>query len=240
MIQRLLDKASHPCVAVSGGRDSLVVLDLVREFQPDIDVLVFRTDFAPHQWEIIDRLIQLWDLTVIAPLPKASYLLPNGEHLARVDEYELGCGVMLPVLRDIVHADVCLFDLNQRFLAVSPLDFDCVFVGTKRGDRNPAMGRVVREPITDVGQFTLVAPIFDWSEEAVRERARDLPYSKEWYVEGDENFDTGNLLSCSRCVRSGTGEPVHCPKEDKMINGVVWDQQKMLETFRDKYGFEGE
>ena len=182
-----------------------------------------QTDFTPQQWEIIDKLIRLWDLTVVAPPPKASYLIPNGENLARVDEYDIGSRATIPVVRDIVHSDRCLLDLNQNFLRLSPLDYDCIFVGTKQQDSTPAMSQPLKEAISQIGTLTAVAPLFYWSEEQVEEASKGLPYSKEWYEDGDENFDTGNLLACSRCVRSGTGEPVDCPKEGKMvIRRVIW------------------
>jgi 3'-phosphoadenosine 5'-phosphosulfate sulfotransferase (PAPS reductase)/FAD synthetase len=239
MIATMLRKSRHAAVALSGGMDSLVVLQQVRELAPDTEVLVFRTDWTPQQWGIIDNLIKLWDLTVVTPPPQASYFVPNGDQLARVDEYDVG-GAVLPVLRDVVHDDArCVLELERNFLAVSPLDYDCVFTGTRRSDSSAATGPPLRRAISRVGELWFVAPIFYWTDEQVKKAAKDLPYAKEWYEEKDERFDTGNLLACGACVRRGDGEPVHCPKEGKTIAGHVWDQPVMLEKFRSKFGFGG-
>jgi hypothetical protein len=238
MIPTLLSKSRRPAVAVSGGRDSLIVLRMVREFAPEIEVIVFRTDMTRGQWGIIDNLIKLWDLTVIAPPPQASYMVPNGEYLARVDEYHVG-GTAIPVLRDIVHDDsICVLDLGSNFSAVSPLDHDLLFVGTRQTDRSEATGRPIQKAVTKAGSLTIAAPIFYWTDERVEKAVKDLPIAKEWYEAKDEKFDTGNLVACCACLRRGDGEPVHCPKEGKTIAGHVWDRQVMLERFREKFGFE--
>lgn len=237
MIPTLLGKAAHAAVAVSGGRDSLIVLDQVRKVRPDIEVLVFKTDFTANQWKVIDNLIRLWDLTVMAPPPKASYLIPNGEQLARVDEYDVGVGVTIPVLRDLVHSERCLWDLENRYLPVSPLGYDLLFVGSRQGDSSPATGQPLHKAVSRIGNMTIASPIYYWTDEQVREASKELPYAREWYEEGDASFDTGNLLACSRCVDSGDGRPVCCPKQGRVIKGHEWDKPLMLKTFREKFGF---
>lgn len=240
MIRELLEVARRPAVALSGGRDSMVVLDMVRKYQPDIEVLVFKTDFAPHQWAIVDNLIREWDLTVFSPPPRASYLVPNGDELARVDEYEIGAAT-LPVLRDFVHDDSrCALEMERKFLPASPLDFDLIFVGTRKGDRSEATGQPLRESVSKINGLTLAAPLFFWSDATVEWAAQGLPYAKEWYEDGDVRFDTGNLLACSRCLGGGGDEPVACPKANMEIPGVVWDKAAMLRAFREKFGFERE
>src|SRR5574339_51526 len=119
MIPTMLGKSQHAAVLLSGGIDSMLVLQQVREHAPDIDVIVFRADMTKDQWAIIDNLIRLWDLTVVTMPPKGSYVVPNGEHLARVDEYDLG-SMIVPHIRDFVHDDSrCTFDAEKQFLPTS-------------------------------------------------------------------------------------------------------------------------
>jgi hypothetical protein len=240
VIPTILKRSKRPCVAVSGGMDSLVVLDMVRKHRPDIEALVFRADFTPEQWGIIDNLIRLWDLTVVSPLPRTSYFVPNGGNLARVDEYDVN-GTVFPVLRDLVHSDHrCSLDLATRFAPLSPLDYDCVFVGTREGDSSEAMGHPLPKAVNRIGSVEVIAPIYYWTDEEVGKAAQGLPYSKEWYDLGDERYDTGNLIACSRCVATGTSDPVECPKAGHSIEGYHWNQSAMLGTFRAKFGFVNE
>lgn len=240
MIPTVLSRSQHAAVLLSGGIDSLLVLQQVREHAPEIDVVVFRADMTKAQWAIIDNLIREYDLTVVTLPPKASYLIPNGTNLARVDEYDLG-GATVPHLRDFVHDDtICALDAEKKFLAVSPVDYDLVFVGTRETDRSIATGQPIRKAVTKVENLTIVAPIYYWTDEQVREAAKDLPYAKEWYRGGDEKFDTGNLVACCRCLETGTKAEVFCPKLGRMIEGHEWSPGDMLVSFRSKFGFEVE
>lgn len=238
MIPTMLSKSRHAAVLLSGGIDSLLVLQQVREHAPDIDVVVFRADMTKEQWKIIDNLIRLFDLTVVTLPPRASYLVPNGDQLARVDEYDLG-GAVVPHLRDFVHDDArCALEAEQKFLPSSPLDYDLVFVGTRATDHSEATGQPIRRAITKVDGLTIVAPVYYWTDDQVKKAAQGLPYSKEWYEDGDDRFDTGNIVACSRCLRHGTREAVLCPKLAAEISGHEWDQQAILTAFRQKFGFE--
>lgn len=238
MIPTLLGKSRHAAVLLSGGIDSMLVLRQVREHCPDIEAIVFRADMAKEQWAIIENLIRLWDLTVVTMPPSASYLVPNGTELARVDEYVIG-GVPIPHLRDFVHDDSrCAIEVQQMFLPNPPLDYDLIFVGTREGDRSEATGRPLQKAVTVTNGMTIAAPIYYWTDEQVKEAAQGLPYAKEWYEDGDPKFDTGNIVACSNCLHNGTSAPVLCPKLGDKIPGHEWDREGILKAFRNKFGFE--
>jgi hypothetical protein len=236
MIDEVIKTARNPVVFLSGGIDSVLVLSMIREIR-EVDCVCFRHDFTPEQWGIVENLIKLWDLEVYTWPPQHSYLVPNGSSLARVDEYSLGL-LTFPVLRDIVDGDRCLLELGQQKLETYPFNYDVVFTGSKRSDSSFATGRSpFKSDVVKFGDVTFVQPLFDLNDEEVRELAKGLPLSAEWYEHGDAAHDTGNIPACSSCLLSGTDEPVYCPKAESHIPGLVWNKTAMLSEFRKKYGF---
>lgn len=236
MIEALLKTAKNPCVLFSGGVDSLLVLYMVRQYK-DVDVVTFRQDFTDKQWSVVDRVIREWGLQVWSFPPTRSYVIPNGDTLARVDEYSMG-GMTFPVLRDFLHGDRCSLELDKTRLAELPCEFDVIFTGSKRVDHSFATGKnPLREQVLEIGNVKFCQPLFHWTDAEVMAKAKDLnlPFSQEFYELGDESFDSGSIVACSRCL--GTGK-VYCPVAEKEIDSVDWEPAKMLESFRTKYGFE--
>jgi 3'-phosphoadenosine 5'-phosphosulfate sulfotransferase (PAPS reductase)/FAD synthetase len=235
MIEAWLEKSNKPCVFFSGGKDSLIVLDKVHTLKPDIDVFVFKQDMHSEQWKIIETVIRLWDLQVITFPPSHTYFIPNGDEVSRVDEYSLN-GFPLPVIRDFTDGPHCAFEIDQRRLPIFPFEHDVVFVGAKSRDKSFIVNQPFKREVTSIGPITFVAPLFNWSDEQVEEAAKNLPYSKEWYIGGDERFDTGNVVACTNCLKA-TKNDVYCLKEKGKIHPYDWDRSGMLKGFQEKFGF---
>lgn len=236
MIEKYLEKANKPVVLLSGGIDSLVVLDMVRVAKPDIEVITFRQNMSDDQWKIIENVAKLWDLQVLSWPPTHSYVLPNGEELSRVDEYSFN-GLPIPLVRDFIPGKKCSLELDEQKLAVMPIEHDVIFTGTRAQDAHPLMPSPMRKPVIEVGPFTFVAPIYDWGKADVEAYARenDLPFSKEFYDDGKEEFDTGNISACTNCLCEGEGY-VFCQKLTAYIPRHQWDRSEMLGAFQYRFG----
>jgi hypothetical protein len=235
MLKEYLDAARNPVLLLSGGRDSVLLLEKIRAIRGEIDCVCFATDFTREQWGIIESLIREWNLEVYTIPPMATYFIPNGDGLARVDEYGLG-PLTFPVMRDLVHSDGrCALDASLKRLEAAPLNYDVVFLGTRKADHSAATGLTMSEPVVRFGEVTFVAPLWDYSDAEVLEEAAGLPDAREFYEEGREEFDTGNAVFCSRCLQAEA--PVFCPKAGKEIESVKWDKAAALKFFREKFGF---
>ncbi len=219
-------EAKSPVVFLSGGADSVVVLDEVIKHHPNIEAVTFNQDFTKPQWQIIENLLDKYEVELHTFPPNQSYLIEREGRLAKVDEYGLN-DFLFPVVRDLVEGERCLHDLDPRRIENVPFPYDVVFVGTRKEDADPAI-RPMAQPVIKQHGITFVAPLWEWTKEQVLERARELPISKEFYEQGKEEFDTGNLIACSRCYQG----QAYCPKEMKVIPKVEWDKDRNLEYFR--------
>lgn len=216
-------------VLFSGGIDSLVVLSMMKP----IDVITLRQNFTKRQWGVVDKVIKEWDLTVFSAPPLRSYIVPNGEFLARVDEYRFG-NTIVPILRDLEHSEECSLKLDNQTLDHT-FHYDTIYTGCRKDDKSFALGQPMKDEVVKLNGVTFIQPIFHWSDEEVREAAKDLPYAKEYYDEGDESFATDTLLACTNCMTEA--EKVYCPLEQKEIPTVKWDRDLALTNFRQRFNY---
>lgn len=232
-------KADNPCVFLSGGIDSMLVLSMAREVLPDIAIYCLNQSFTIEQWKIVENLIKAWDLEVKSFPPARTYLIPNGKRLAQVAEYNVN-GVVIPILRDAVDGPKCYLERDQTILEQYPFEHDVVLVGSRREDNSFATGQPFGQQEIVRGGIRFVAPLFDWSTDEVMAEAtkRDIPYSMEFYEEGKDEFDTGNLVCCVACLNS-SDDRVFCPKEQAMIPTFQWNKPQALQHFRTRFGFGG-
>lgn len=210
MIKEWMAKAIKPCLLLSGGADSVELLERIGK----IDCVTFNQNFTTEQWKVIDNLIRKFDLDLFTFPPSASYVVPNGDELARIDEYQLGY-LTFPVLREYAHSDRCSLEFDNKKMPMIPWTYDAVFVGSRKTDWSPLTGQPLRQAVTEYGGITIVAPLYD------------EPKTQEFDV------DTGTVYGCTKCFN---GEKrVYCLKEDKMIDGIDWDRESAIKAFQDKF-----
>jgi len=214
VIQEWLNKAINPCLLLSGGDDSVELLGRIREHQ-EIDCVTFNQNFTDEQWSVIDNLIQNGCEVHTFP-PSNSYIVPNGDGLGRIDEYNLA-GLTFPVIREYEYSDRCSLDFDNTRLEVVPFLYDVVFVGTRKDDTSSMTGKPFKEPVVSYGAITFVAPLWDEPKPTV------------------STIDTGIIYGCSNCLNNGTDEQVWCLKDNKMIDGHKWDKAEMLKAFQSKF-----
>lgn len=236
MIRKYLSKASNPAVMFSGGLDSLLTLWMVRQ-ERDVDVITLRQNFSKLQWGIIDKLIKEWDLTVITAPPLRSYIVPNGEYLARIDEYQFG-RTALPVLRDFEDGKDCSLQMDNQTLDYA-FPYDVVFTGAKKEDWSAATGMPMGAEVVEKDGVTFVQPLFHWTKKQVMAEVQrlGLPYTTEWYDGGDERYATDTIHACTNCMKDE--KEVYCHLEQKQIETVEWDRKGMLNAFQTRFGFIG-
>lgn len=213
------------CVFFSGGIDSLLVLDLVSEINPEIPVVTFAADFDKALWKQFEGLILERGLTLYTYPPSHRYFVPNGEELSLIDEYGYG-GITIPVIRDIEDGERCAFDLSAERMPTPDIYWTKVFTGVLKGDShslskgNPFLGKEV----TEHNGITFISPLYNWTKAEVIAEANKRGLTP---IEG-----TGEISACIKCLLHSE---TYCPKEQQVIKGVKWDADAMLKAFQQKY-----
>jgi hypothetical protein len=234
IIREVLAGATNPAVFCSFGKDSMLLLSLVREIKPDVSVLWFRSggreDFAK-------RVIMDWDLDVWSWEPADVYVLPNENGLSVVREQSFGLQ-RFPVVLDVEEGNRCIADFMPGRTSVLYPHFDVLFLGYRDSDEHWVLGGkgFCPEDGWALGKAKVYAPLRHMNDGQVWAAIKELsvPVDEERYFH--DGNDPDSLPACTRCLQEGATE-VWCLKEGKYIPRVGWDREESLRAFRDRFGF---
>ena len=236
IIRDVLAEAEHPAVLMSFGKDSQLLLALVREVKPDVPCIWFKSGLTPARQRFAKSQILTLDLEVWSWEPADVYVVPNGEGLSLVREQAFGSQTF-PVLSDIEEGGTCIADVAAgRTPALYP-HFTHLLLGYKDSDSHDALGGPGFCPADGwaLGRAKVYAPLRAMSDEEVWQAIREMgvPYDVSRYDEGGPDPDS--LPACTACLKEGAGE-VFCRKENAFIPRVEWDRRESLRAFRQKFG----
>lgn len=237
VIRQVIAEHETPIVACSFGKESVLLLSLVREQIPDVPVIWLRENLLRTQREFAERLIVEWGLTVFGFAPTHVYLMPAPDgKLSLISEYGLN-GEHFPVVRDLVAGDRCLLKFPTASGTATAFPFDSVLIGWKDCDTHPIFGRAPYPPDGTLSCGTrFYAPLRHLSDDQVWQAIRDLdiPYNQAKYDARDDLADPDCVVACARCLE-GSGR-VFCPDVGRQIDSYEWDRGSLLQAFRSRFG----
>lgn len=232
IVREVLGAAEHPAVLSSFGKDSMLLLSLVREVK-NIPVIWFR----PQDERFAKKIILDWDLEVWSWEPSDVYVLPNIEGLSLIREQAFG-NHRFPVVVDIEEGEQCMADVfPQRTPELFP-HFDVLLIGYKDSDLHWTLGGSGFCPPDgwQLGKSKVFAPLRHLTDEQIWQaiREKEIPYDVDRY--DHQGSDPDSVQACTRCLTSNEKE-VFCPKENRMIPVINWQPQERLKEFRQRFGF---
>lgn len=231
-IKAALSGVKAPAVMWSGGKDSMLLLSLVREIDKTIPCIWFRTPNA-----FACRMIMEWGLEAWCWEPADVYVVPNDKGLTLVREQAFGAQ-RFPVLLDIEAGTQCIADvLPKRTPRLFP-HFDVILSGYRNSDYHWSLGGRGFFPADgwSLGQAKVIAPLRHLTDAQVwaEIKAAGVPYDVERYERGGNDPDC--VRACTQCLQPGIGR-VFCPKAQTEIDRVAWNPAESLRAFRARFGF---
>lgn len=225
VINTALKKAKRPAILWSGGKDSTVLLDIVWDMVPNIEVIHWKLPFLPekyshHHWEQEER-----NMTVHDWVPYSVALTHGNNRIDVCETYSVGDGGIMvmrgtePFVED--KPWVCGKDWLNRPKAIVQSDFDVLLCGHKSCDEDPITGPIPLEvDMKHVGPTTQMwFPLRDWSDEDISTYILDnnVAFDHQRYDENvvskkDKHLNSDYIHSCFRCVNRNEPAFVHCPK----------------------------
>ena len=243
--------ASHnrPCVLWSGGKDSMVLLHILRQLTPPMPVICWREPWLPYKQRFANKIIDDWNLNVWDWHPASVSLVKGNGRIDVLNAYQMGLqGATLTLARGIEKGSkeerpLCGRDtFMSRPVAPFVPPWDVCFHGHKSCDIDACSGPVPLEvDIMDTpGMMACVFPLRHWTDEEVFEYIEDeeVPYDKkryakvggEWQVLPYQRENPDYYPACMRCLDPDEGAFVHCPKYNRQINNVSdrvkWQEPK--------------
>lgn len=196
IVEATLKAVRKPYIAFSGGKDSTVILEIVRKQRPDIAVVYFDADCAyPETVDILNSYEERGiKITRWGCEPLLDTIRKHG-----IDNPNLGSITMWTTV------------YNPAWRLMQEFGYDCVFLGLRKQEsRARRILRSTKGPIY-YNKFEAIIksnPIIDWKDEDVWAfiHSRDLPYNRAYdkgvdrisYYAGTTNIRRGRWLELKR------------------------------------------
>lgn len=224
-IAEQLAATDRPALCCSFGKDSMLMLALVREQKPDIPVLYFQTVAHPTKHAFAEKMIAGWNLNVIRPAPSYRDAIDAGDHIEIIEIHEVARRIFLylPIEAEPGYtpdADcICGLELAAAPTpAVTALNLTGVFIGHRGDDADSAYGAIpLKDPVHVVNGFRYIYPLKDWTEADIWAASEFLkiPQNHARYG-GDMTANNDYYPLCTECLKSEPGS-VFCPKMNLLI-----------------------
>jgi len=262
LIDKILSFHNYPVISWSGGKDSMVLLHLMRSMgHTKIPLYIWKEPWQPFKYDFQNKVISDWNLLCYTWHPYMSAFQQNGSEFELQNEYIFGTnnkitcpsGIVEPDFNDKSAPWVCSIEmLNRPKQLTLNVNWDLVFIGHKGCDSDPILGGDVGTRIDAKygNHATLAFPLKDWSHEDIwaYHEAHDVPwdtgrYEKVYGVyreKPDKRKNVDYVHACTNCIdkRNAPHSRCYCPKIDGIVENISdkvpwYDKNGILEYMKD-------
>jgi 3'-phosphoadenosine 5'-phosphosulfate sulfotransferase (PAPS reductase)/FAD synthetase len=239
VIEQVLSHYKKPVLALSGGKDSVLMLWMVREwFTHSMPIFFVQQPYFPRKYAYVHRLIADWNLDVYSDIPPFRVDVSHGNGRTEVvNSYATGnTSLRIPigwVEPDFNDKWLCGRDkLLERPLGAFVWPWDCMFIGHKSSDIDPLLGpvKIDLDINQDPGGCDIAFPIRHFTDEDVAEMfvRNNIPQHVERYEVVDGKFEKRNgnhydsdyFPYCNRCFDPSGPKVVDCPKTGLKVRNI--------------------
>jgi 3'-phosphoadenosine 5'-phosphosulfate sulfotransferase (PAPS reductase)/FAD synthetase len=236
-LEELFVKFSKPVLMCSFGKDSQVLLWLLREMKRIPPILFYEDPWFPRKYAFAHEIIETLNLEVYDYPPVRVSMLYGKGIPAFVNEYLLSGNMTMALPKNIIEYEdgdtewLCGLNFFTRPLGTINFPWDLILIGHKSCDEDQIYGKVrlkTRLVVRDSGP-AYVFPLIDWTHDDVWDytEKNDVPVQvsrydqtqrKEWET---KYFNSDYFHACIRCVdarRKGT--EVCCPKFGRSLVNI--------------------
>lgn len=254
-VRKTLGAYRRPALMCSFGKDSMVLLHLLRGDGINLPIVFHRDPWWPKKYAFADRIISEWHLEVHDYAPSAVTLWQGKEIMAFTNHYQIGPTQQsfLQVPKNILPPEagrkyLCgIRDVLNRPTGTYNYPFDLVLIGHKSSDQDQIAGKVPLH--VDVKHNEGIAPdaafpLRHWTDDDIwdytaqhgvpqQEDRYDVANRKEWSDKWT-NSDYANVcIAC--CDKRSSAKSVRCPMLDREVVNVA-DRVPYAEPQFDYYG----
>jgi hypothetical protein len=240
VIENTMIESKRPAIMSSFGKDSMVMLDLVRK-HINPDVIFHREPFQPKKYRFANSVIEELNLTVFDYPPIQMSMQEKEGEVEIVGHYPMGAkSVLLPTgIRTPMGEEefACgLEDIYLKPLGTFNYPWDMIFVGHKSSDIDPIYGAIPinSDIVRTAGCASASYPIRFFTDEDVWKYTEDnhIPihhsrYEKldsEWKEREDKSDNPDYMAACTACMTKEGQHSVPCPKRNGLMVNRVAEQ----------------
>jgi 3'-phosphoadenosine 5'-phosphosulfate sulfotransferase (PAPS reductase)/FAD synthetase len=237
-IAKCFAEFQRPVLLWSGGKDSMVLLYLLKSMKRIPPVLFFEEPKFPRKFAFAHRIIESLNLEVHDyPPVRMSMLYGKNGIPSHVAEYHTGSKYTIILPRNIIEYEdgdreyLCGLEFLSRPTTTYPFPWDLLLIGHKDVDEDQIFGRVplkTRTVVRDEGP-AYAFPLKNWTHDdvwdytdsfgvPVQQSRYDQATRTEWKI---KYYNSDYFPLCIRCVdarRAGT--QVSCPRFERSLVNI--------------------
>lgn len=227
-ISEQLGALRSPSVACSFGKDSMVMLYLIREQMPDIPVLYFEHFDIPSKHAFARKVAAQWDLNLRVIPPSARTFYGRMGHVELLALHKIGpthfISTPIESQKELPETGfLCGMDqLADELPTPDGVAYDGVFIGHRNDDEDILMGKIpLAQDIYETDGFRYLYPLRDWTAKDIWDfnRRYGVPVNGDRYGKKDVEANNDLWPICTACM-GGVGR-VYCPKEQQDVFGLA-------------------
>lgn len=238
IVEKAVSASKTPIVLCSFGKDSMVMLHLIRKVREDIPVLFFKEAFHPRKYIFANRIIAEWNLTVYEYPPTAMEIMNNNGVTEIINLYSLGFGAYLYLPTGIVqkqaHDSPFICALRDVYHKPKVDNFyyqwDLTFIGHKDSDKDVILENAKpQDGYRQAGLTYFVYPLKDWTDADIWEymEKNNIPYNDKRYDKAngykefeDYTFNNDYHECCYNCINFDEPDITFCHLENKSVLNI--------------------
>lgn len=202
LLQQIFKDYENPALLLSGGKDSMVVLHLLRKLELMPKIIQYKFPIPKAKYEFTDKIITDWNLKVIHPQPTSCYVRVVNGHPEIITTYNTMGNILVPAgtliestAHDAIDAVTLFRDVQKEVTGASAaLGFDAYITGVKKTDYDPVVGNVGEQVCTsDIVSFNdeadMVHPLANWTDQDIFmfTMQENIPYDGNRYAWSNED-----------------------------------------------------
>jgi len=244
-METILEVSKNPVVLCSFGKDSMVMLHLLRKLRVT-PVLFFKEPFFPKKLAFANKVIEDWNLSVYDFPPVHTDYIFKDDNFEVINWYN-GFGNALLYLptgaHDYKEGEDFLCAIHDLLLKPTVVKhsfpWDTIFVGHKSTDLDPILDNIsLKRKTVRIQEMLLALPIAEWTDKDIWDYTVEngIPYNSKRYDKDngfkefqDKSFNNDYHPCCFKCLDNKESKVIKCPKSGINVNNVsTTDEQNMV------------
>jgi hypothetical protein len=247
--QKLIESTltAQSILAVSFGKDSMVMLDIVRRMGHNLPVVYWKRErHFPEKNRFANKATEALGLVVYDFPPVHTKLLRMKGKIEVVNYFAVSNTRTLAVPSGIVQPEegkpsLCaLSDMYLKPIGVCQFPWDTLYVGHKDSDVDPLQGAVPLDcdEVKPEGSPRLVFPLRHFTDSDIWEYSRRfevLQDTDRYTADGEDvTFNNDYYPACTACLNPDNDAQVWCPKFNSQMPNISSEVQ-WVDSIRPAY-----
>lgn len=238
IIEKYIHSYAVPALLISFGKDSMVLLHLMKSLNKKMPCIYYREPFFPNKTSFANKIINDWNLTVFDYAPTLISLFEDTDfnqkqvisflnfiHINSI-HFSIETKSYEP---DFSQPYLCgLFDVINKAKSDIMYKYDCIFVASKDCDKDSSFRFIDFENpdhATSKEDPDVITPLKHWSDDDIWSYIKlyNIPFDEKRYSANFlENLDCNSTFYpiCTKCIDKRNDNFVYCPRFDLEIPNI--------------------